>query len=131
MSENKFDLRPLRSTDLGIICKIVSGIGLKEFKTCLKSDAITEAVAARNKDKTDDAILKSLGLEIVLDIAGIIISNIPKVEKDVQKFASSVAGLTLEEVQHLSFADFGELIMQIIMKDDFKDFFGRVVKLLK
>ena len=127
MSENKFDLRPLKSTDLGIISKIVSGIGLKEFKACIISNTVLSEVNGDNKED----IAKKVGVEVVLEIAGIIVSNIPKVEKDVQKFASSVAGLTLEEVQQLSFADFGELIMQIILKDDFKDFFGRVVKLLK
>lgn len=129
MSEQKFELRPLKSTDLGIICKIVAGIGLREFKACLKSDAVIEAMSARDSNK--DEIARNLGLEVVLDVAGIIISNIPKVENDVQKFSASVSGLTLKEIQELDFADFGELIMQIIMKEDFKDFFGRVVKLLK
>lgn len=127
MSENKFELRALKSTDLGIICKIVAGIGLKEFKACITDNAILREVNADNKED----IAKRVGIEVVLDIAGIIISNIPKVEKDIQKFASSVSGLTLVEIQELSFADFGELIMQIVMKEDFKDFFGRVVKLLK
>lgn len=132
MSEQKFELRPLKSTDLGVVCKIVAGIGLREFKACLKSDAVIEAMSARDSKKDDkDNIARNLGLEVVLDVAGIIMSNIPKVENDIQKFSASVAGLTLKEIQELDFADFGELIMQIIMKEDFKDFFGRVVKLLK
>ena len=65
----------------------------------------------------------------MLDVAGIIISNIPKAEKEIQTFISSLTGLDVKEVQSMPFADYGELIMQIVLKDDFQDFFKRVMKL--
>jgi hypothetical protein len=33
------------------------------------------------------------------------------------------------DVAKMPFADYGELIMEIVMKEDFRDFFGRVTKL--
>ena len=64
-----------------------------------------------------------------LDIAGIIISNIPKAEPEIQAFIASLTGMQLPEVKQMPFADYGELIIQVIMKDDFQDFFKRVMKL--
>lgn len=121
----KYELRDLKATDMGAICKIISAIGIREFKTCFADDSIKELIA---EGKSNAEVV---GFGIIFDIAGIIISNIPKVEKEIQSFLASVAGVKVTEIQELSFADYGEMIMEVVMKDDFKDFFGRVIKLFK
>lgn len=123
----KYELRNLKATDMGAICKIITAIGIKEFKECFATDNIKELIA-KSKSKVNAEIV---GFGIVFDIASIVISNIPKAEKEIQSFLASVAGMKVTEVQNLSFADYGEMIMEVVMKDDFKDFFGRVIKLLK
>lgn len=120
MSENTekvYDLRPLVATDMGTICNIISAIGIKEFRNSF------------NLQDFKGMDVEAVGIGVFLDIAGIIISNIPKAEPEIQAFIASLTGMQLSEVKQMPFADYGELIIQVIMKDDFQDFFKRVMKL--
>lgn len=117
MSENTYEIRPLVATDMGAICKIITAIGIRQFKECFKVEDFK------------NGNVEEVGFGVVFDIAGIIISNIPKAEDDIQTFIASVTGLSLTEVKGLPFADYGELIVKIVAKDDFQDFFSRVMKL--
>ena len=115
--ENGYEIRPLVATDMGAICKIITAIGIRQFKECFK----VEDFKGGN--------VEEIGFGVVFDIAGIIIANIPKAEEDIQTFVASVTGLSLTEVKGLPFADYGELIVKIVAKEDFRDFFSRVMKL--
>ena len=116
-TEKVYELRPLVATDMGIICNIISAIGIKEFRNSFNL-----------KDfKGKDA--ETVGIGVFFDIAGIVISNIPKAEPEIQAFIASLTGMQLSDVKKMPFADYGELIIQVIMKDDFQDFFKRVMKL--
>ena len=117
MNETVYELRPLVASDMGAICKIITAIGVKEFKRCFNPEDF------KGKD------VEAVGFGVVFDIAGIIISNIPKAEEEVQSFIASLTGMKVAEVQKMPFADYGELIMEVVMKDDFRDFFKRVMKL--
>lgn len=115
--ENVYEVRPLVATDMGAICKIITAIGIRQFKDCFKADDFK------------GGNVEEIGIGVAFDIAGIIISNIPKAEADIQAFIADVTGLDIAEVKKLSFADYGELIMKVVMKEDFRDFFNRVMKL--
>lgn len=115
--ENAYEVRPLVATDMGAICKIITAIGIRQFKDCFK----VEDFKGGN--------VEEIGFGVVFDIAGIVIANIPKAEEDIQTFIASVTGLSLTEVKGLPFADYGELIVKIVTKEDFRDFFSRVMKL--
>lgn len=114
---NKYELRPLVATDMGAICKIISAIGVRQFKDCFKVDDF------KGKD------VEAIGFGVIFDIAGIVIANIPMAEDDIQAFLASLTGMKVADIKKLPFADYGELIMEVVMKDDFKDFFKRVMKL--
>lgn len=118
-TEIAYELRPLIASDMGAVCKIITAIGVRQFRECFKLEDI------QNVD------VESVGFGIVFDIAGIIISNIPRAEEEIQIFISSLTGMKLSEVKQMPFADYGEIIMQIVMKEDFQDFFKRVMKLFK
>lgn len=147
-TEKKYELRPLVASDMGEICKIAAAIGVRQFKECFNVENSESAVKIKKmatkkakEDGLDEAETKAMiaeaiereqnkaGFDMIFDIAGIIISNYPKAEKGIQMFAASLTGMKLSEVEKLPFADFGELIMEIVMKEDFQDFFGRVLKL--
>ena len=120
MSENTekvYELRPLVATDMGIICNIISAIGIKEFRNSFNLQDF--------KGKEVEAV----GIGVFFDLAGIVISNIPKAEPEIQAFIASLTGMQLSEVKQMPFADYGELIIQVVMKEDFQDFFKRVMKL--
>lgn len=117
VKENVYKVRSLVATDMGAICKIISAIGIRQFKDCFKVDDFKSGN------------VEEIGFNVLIDIGGIIISNIPKAEDDILAFVSSVTGLKISEVKALPFADYGELIVQIATKEDFRDFFKRVMKL--
>jgi len=114
----KYELRPLVASDMGAICKIITAIGVREFKKCFNIDEI------KNSENVEQ-----VGFGVVFDIAGIIIENIPRAEEQIQSFLASVTGMKLAEIKQMPFADYGELIIEVVTKDDFKDFFKRVMKL--
>ena len=116
---DNIELRPLKATDMGAVCKIISAIGARQFKECFN---------VSDFDGKKD--VKSLGFEIFFDVAGIVISNIPRAEKEIMSFVASVTGIDVNELEEMPFADYGELVMRIVLKDDFKDFFSRAMKLL-
>ena len=114
-----YDLRPLVASDMGMICKIITTIGVRQFKECF------------NIEQTEDAKedIKKVGFSVMLDIAGIIISNIPKAEEEIQVFLASLSGMKLAEIKNMPFADYGELIIEVVTKKEFQDFLKRVMKL--
>lgn len=134
-TEKKYELRPLAASDLGMVCKIISEIGVRQFKECFNVDQIKESMKSDAADGTEDskevkdAKLESIGFGVVFDIAGIVISNIPVAEADIQKFIASLTGLNVLQVKALPLADYGEIILDVITNEDFKDFFKRVMKL--
>lgn len=116
-TEKVYELRPLVATDMGIICNIISAIGIKEFRNSFNLQDF------KGKD------VEAVGIGVFFDLAGIVISNIPKAEPEIQAFIASLTGMQLPEVKQMPFADYGELIIQVVMKEDFQDFFKRVMKL--
>ena len=126
-TEKKYELRPLVASDIGMVCKIISKIGVREFKDCFNVDQIKDGMADDGESK--DAKLESIGFGVVFDIAGVIIANIPAAEADIQKFIGSLTGLSVLQVKALPLADYGEIILDVITNEDFKDFFKRVMKL--
>ena len=98
VEEKKYNLRPLVATDMGQICKIITAVGVRQFKEAFKQDDI--------KGKSVEAA----GLDVLLGIAGIAFSNIPKAEDEIQTFVASVTGMSLDQVRQLPFADYGEII---------------------
>lgn len=112
-----YELRPLVASDLGTICKIISKIGVKQFGERLDLNGINK------KD------VEKLGLSIAIEGAGIIIENMACAEKDIHEFLASLTGMKVAEVQKMPFADYGELILSVVMKEEFSDFFARAMKL--
>ena len=60
-TEKVYELRPLVATDMGIICSIISAIGIKEFRNSFNLQDF------QGKD------VEAVGIGVFFDIAGIII----------------------------------------------------------
>lgn len=121
MEERKFELRKLCTKDLFPMMKIISKIGVKEFKTCFDS------VKMSADGKTDFA---AVGIGVFLDLADVLLSNIGSCEKDLYKFLGSLSGLTPDEIGELEPALTVELITELVNKEEFRDFFTAVLKSL-
>lgn len=122
-----YELRALCSKDVFPMSKIIGKIGVNEFKTCFESEAVKEAIANGGKDIDMNAI----GFTVFLDIANIIIMHLPSCEEDIYNLLSSLSGLSKQDIEELPIATFAEMIVDVIKKDEFKDFFKVALKLFK
>lgn len=127
-----FELRKLKSDDVFPMFKIISKIGLKEIKESLDPATlgkIATAFKADNEDVKGDDLIYSIGFSVILDLAQIIISNIPSCKKEIYSLLAQVSGMTEKEIAELDMVTFTEMIVAFFKKDEFKDFIGVVSKL--
>lgn len=116
------ELRPLKADDLFPMFNIISKIGLKEFKDCFSSDEV-KAVMSKGGDVT------SVGVAVAFDVASIIFGNIGKCKEDIYQFLSGLSGLKPKEVAELPPDVFLKMIVDVVKKEEFSDFFQQVQKL--
>lgn len=122
MAENKFELRTLKSADMFPMFGILSKIGFKELKDRFTPDRITSLVSAMNGESNVDG-QTIVGFNLIFEVVEVIISNLPSCEKEIYKFLSGISGMSEKELAELPMVDFTELIIAVIQKDEFKDFF--------
>lgn len=122
-----YEFRTLCSKDIFPMCKIISAIGIKEFRSCFESDEVKRVAAQGGKNPDYSAV----GIGIFIDIAGVIIGNIPKCENEIFVFLASISNLSRKQIEEMEIASFAQMIIDVIQKPEFKDFIGVVSKLLK
>ena len=120
METTTFELRKLEAKDIAPMASIVNKIGWKEVKTVFQS--------ADGKNTTD---LNALGMTITFDIVGVILANYEKCQQDVFNFLAGLSGMKPKQIECLSPAEFAEMVIAVVQKEEFKDFFLVVSKLFK
>ena len=123
-----FELRKMTSADIFPMCTIIKKIGIDEVKKIINSPELMSLVSnSKGKDDRTTAI----GMSFMLDIASLIVGNLPKCEADLYKFLASMAKTTEKELREISPADFLELVIAVMKHEGFKDFFKVASQLLK
>lgn len=125
-----YELRTLCAEDVFPMFKIISKIGIKEFKSCFESEDVKEAIKSATNDETQDG-LEVIGLGVALEIASVIMANIPQAKEDIYLFLAQVSGMSKDDIRNLPISTFTEMIIDVVKKEEFKDFFGVVSKLFK
>ena len=120
METTTIELRKLEAKDIAPMASIINKMGWKEFKTVFQS--------TEGKDMTD---LNALGMAVAFDIVGVILANYEKCQQDVFNFLASLSGMKPKQIESLSPADFAEMVIELVQKEEFKDFFTVVSKLFK
>lgn len=126
-----YTLRNLTADDVFPMLQIINKIGFKEFKGCFNSPDVQTAITKAMNGEQDKEALVSIGVAVGIDIASVIIANVERCKPDLYKLLSGLSGMTTEDVGKLPMMTFFEMIVDIVKKDEFKDFFGVVSKLLK
>lgn len=133
-----YTLKRLQSRDIFPMLRILSKINFKELKACFSSPEIAAAVAKLSekegedgKNMSADEIFSAVGVGVVLDVAGVIINNIPYCENELYSFLSSLSGMKVDEIMNLDAVVFFEMITDVIKKPEFKDFIKVASGLLK
>lgn len=136
MNENEnakaYELRRLTADDVFPMFQIISKIGIKEFKACFESPEVMRMIkgAASGENGKED-LTASVGMAVAFDLAGIVVSNLASCKNDIYQFLAQLSGMSTKEIAGLPMVTFFEMIIDVIKKDEFKDFFQVVAKLLK
>ncbi len=133
MTEKTYTLRGLTAEDVFPMLKIISGIGLKEFKGCFESEELRTAIRNMTAEKEEGAEIDTtaLGLMVAVDVASVIIANVPKCKDDIYQLLSGLSGMSKKEIAALPMNVFLAMIVDIIKKEEFKDFFQDVAGLFR
>ena len=136
MNENEnakaYELRRLTADDVFPMFQIISKIGIKEFKACFESPEVMQMIKdATSGEKAKDDVTASVGMKVAFDLAGIVVSNLASCKNDIYQFLAQLSGMTVKEIGALPMMTFFEMIIDVIKKEEFKDFFQVVAKLLK
>lgn len=130
MSEANYTLRSLMADDIFPMLNIISKIGIKEFKGCFEAPDVKNAIGkiAAGSESSD---LNAVGLIVALDIAQIVMTNLPKAKDDIYQLLSQVSGIDKKLIAALPMSMFAQMIIDLVRKEDFADFFQVVSKLFK
>ena len=126
----EYEMRKLQATDLFSVVKILNGIGLKNVREAINIDEINNVRKGMTKGN-EDVITSQIGLNVVMSLATVILENLPKIENDLYNFIGSVIDVKPKDVAKMDMGDFMDVLITIIQKEEFKDFFKRASKLIK
>lgn len=139
MVETTFELRELKSSDIFPMFKILGKIGFKELKDRLTPDKVKELTSMFKQDETADADQKEsvdadeqmmfIGFNVIFEVVEIIMNNLPSCEQEIYSFLAGVSGMKVKDVANLPLATFTEMIVEVLKKEEFKDFFKAVSRL--
>ena len=126
-AEKVYTLRELEARDIAPMASILSKIGIKDIKECFNGQDLKDMASG----KADEATINAIGMSIMLDIVGIVLENYSKCQDNVFKFLASLSGMDAKQIESLPIDIFTEMIIDVVKKEEFKDFFKVVSKLLK
>lgn len=132
-----YTFRQLGAPDIFLMSKIIKQIGIKEFKACFESDGIKSLVQNTMMDEAEKGEngktnIISVGIGVALEIADVILGNLPKCENDIYKMLAQTSDLTVEEIKAPGNAVmFVEMVIDFIKKEEFRDFIKVVSRLFK
>ena len=138
------EVRKPKSTDLFIVSKIISKIGLKNIIDCInakelmdlrakmiKENEITDKKGKVTQKDFSDSQLNQYGMVVVANIGDLILSNLENVKDDINRYMSNLTELSIKEIEDLSIVQYAEILMTIIKEPDFVDFIKVVLKSFK
>ena len=147
--EKPYTFRRLSSPDIFPMFKIIGKIGLKEFTAAIDKNVLMELIAEFTVENAKEEAKETAeegteeakgnifgafavnGASVILGIADVIISRLPNCENDIYQILSQTSNLSVDEIKALDAAVFFEMVMDFIMKDEFKDFIKVVSRLFK
>lgn len=125
-----YELRNLTAEDIFPMFRIISKIGVKEFKSCFESDEVMKAIATSGEDGSAN-ITTAVGLTVMMEVVNLLVDHLPDCKNDIYQFLANLSGMQKDEIAALPMMTFIEMIVDVIKKEEFKDFFRVVSKLFK
>ena len=130
----EYTLRKVNATDIFTVTTIISKIGIREFKSCLKGEETVNLIGSlfTKEDETkkdNDAALSAIGISVVFDIIGVVFGNMEKCKDDIFSLLSSLSGIAKKDIATLDGEVFMDMLFDAITTNS-KVFIGVASKLL-
>lgn len=122
--EKKYTLRDLKGDDIFLLVSVIKKIGFKELKRCLETAEVRKAIAEAASGNEKDT--SAVGAAVMLEIAGVIVDNLPECRHEINTLLAELSGMGRDEVGGLPFGQYTNMVMDVIRKREFKDFFTDV-----
>ena len=122
-----YALRNLEAKDIAPMASILSKIGIREVKSCFSPD---DMKAIAGSECSMEAI-GAVGVSVALEIADVILRNYERCQYDIFRFLSSLSGIDVEQIESMPPYIFAEMVIDVVKKEEFKDFMKVVSKLFK
>ena len=137
MVETTFELRELKSSDIFPMFKIMGKIGFKDLKDKLTPERVKELTSMFKQNDSEEQKEGSdaeeqmmyIGFNVIFEVVEIIMNNLPACEQDIYAFLAGLSGMKTKEIANLPLATFTEMIVEVLKKEEFKDFFKVVSRL--
>ena len=129
-AEKPYTLRRLEAKDVALMVSIVTKIGMDEVRKLLMSDDVQKLVNDLISDKKN-VNPEIVGGGVALEAANVVMSNYGKCESDIFQFLANLSGKPKKSIESLPFDTFFEMIIDVIKKEEFRDFIRVVSKLFK
>lgn len=123
-----YEFRRLVATDVFLMTRILSKIGLNKFSGCFKSEEVQKLI---NNTKEDEDRTLTVGAGIFLEVLQVVMESLDKCEADIYNLLATTSNLTVDEVKALDCVIFFEMLQDFIKKEEFLDFFKAASRLLK
>lgn len=130
-----YTFRRLNTEDVFLMFRIISKIGINEFRKCIENDELVSMVKGLFSDdastKTSGEKLTIAGIATALEIANTILGNLDRCKDDVCQMLANVSGKKIKDIKELDAVVFVEMVVDFVKKPEFPDFFKVVSKLFK
>lgn len=122
--ETTYEMRELKSQDVFTMANIIKKIGYNEIIKTISVDNVSSIIDGKDNKE-------AIGFDIVMSVVGVIISNISECETEIYGFLASLTGLKSKEIADLPLVEFTEMIIAVIEKKEFRDFFRVVSRFIR
>ena len=127
--EETTKLRKLGTADVFLMARIIGKIGLSNFKKCFTNDELSTLVKSLSGENGAEDNLSVVGMAVAFDVADVLFEHLPKCENELYQFLANLAGVKLQDIQTQAPATTLEMIIEVIQKPEFMDFFKVASKL--
>lgn len=122
----KIELRQLTADDMFPMCTIISKIGAQDFKRCIETPGVMEAIMGEGTLNID-----KVGIAVMADLGVAVLAHLEECKADIYRFLSSLSGMSQTELAKMKMGQFAGMVIGLFRKEEFRDFFTDVSELFR
>ena len=124
-----YELRNLKADDMFLMFGILSKIGFNDLKETLTPEKLKDITSSFKQGEGAEDMSTFLGFNIMFSAVEIIMKNLPHCKNEIYSLLASLSGMTAKQIADLDMVTFTEMVIAVVRKEEFKDFFKAVAKL--